>query len=167
MSRPPRNKDPADPQVARLRALRLLARREHSAAELKRKLASRGVAEAAAAEAVEALSRDGWQSDARYVGSLVRLRVGQGYGPLRIRAELEAAGAAEALIGPALADTDWKALAVSVHGRRFRRAPASAAEWQKQYRYLAGRGFETEHIYAALNPPSDFDPESHPAEAGE
>jgi regulatory protein len=152
-----RSKDPADPQSARLRALRWLARREHSAAELKRKLAHRGVAEHAAAEAVESLSRSGWQSDARYVESFVRMRVGQAYGPLRIRAELETAGVAQTLIDSALAGIDWKALASAAHAKRFGGAPQSAAQWQKQYRYLASRGFEPEQIYAVLKPAADFD----------
>jgi SOS response regulatory protein OraA/RecX len=35
--------------------------------------------------------------------------------------------------------------------RKFGRTPASAAEWQKQYRYLAARGFEAGQIYRALD----------------
>lgn len=137
---------------ARDRALRALARREHSAAELKRKLQDRGHPEPAAAEVVENLSRAGWQSDARYAAMLLRSRIAQGYGPQRIEAELEQAGIAPAEIAAAMqaAGTDWKALAGTLHARRFRSAPASAADWQKQYRYLAARGFTPEQIHAAL-----------------
>lgn len=152
---PPRrskSKAPDDPAAARLRALRLLARREHGARELEYKLAARGIAGERAAEVVEELARSGWQSDSRYVSSLVRQRVDQGYGPLRIEAELEAAGVAQALIHEALADcgADWKALAIAIQERKFGEPPRSAAEWQKQFRHLAGRGFDAGQIRAAL-----------------
>jgi regulatory protein len=152
---PPRrskSKAPDDPAAARLRALRLLARREHGARELEYKLAARGIAGERAAEVVEELARSGWQSDARYVSSLVRQRVDQGYGPLRIEAELEAAGVAQALIREALAGcgADWKALAIAIQEHKFGEAPRSAGEWQKQFRHLAGRGFDAGQIRAAL-----------------
>jgi regulatory protein len=151
--------DPRDPAAARSRALRLLARREHGARELEYKLAQRGIDRDKAAEVVGELARSGWQSDARYVASLVRARVAQGYGPLRIESELEAAGVAEALIRETLAEVgaDWKALAAEVQARKFGQVPGSGAEWQKQYRHLAGRGFESEQIYAALKgePPEE------------
>ena len=112
----------------------------------------RGVDQERAAEVVGELARSGWQSDTRYVQSLVRPRVAQGFGPLRIESELEGAGVADSLIRQALTevDADWKALAVDLHARKFGRIPQTGPEWQKQYRHLAGRGFEAEQIYAAL-----------------
>jgi len=132
--------------------LRLLARREHSARELQHKLAVRGVDQERAAEVVGELARSGWQSDTRYVQSLVRTRVAQGFGPLRIESELENAGVADSLIRESLAavNADWKVLAVELHARKFGQVPQTGPEWQKQYRHLAGRGFEAEQIYAAL-----------------
>ena len=144
--------DPKDPAAVRMRALRLLARREHGARELEYKLEQRGIAPEQAAEVVDELAQVGWQSDERYVRSLVRARIAQGFGPLRIASELEGAGVADSLVRESLAAaaTDWKALAIQVHARKFGRAPQNGAEWQKQYRHLAGRGFESEQIYAAL-----------------
>jgi regulatory protein len=141
-----------DPAVVRGRALRLLARREHSARELRYKLEQRGVEPETAANVVDELGRSGWQSDARYVESFVRNRVAQGYGPLRIEAELAAAGVARDLVRGSLdaVAVDWKQLAVDVRERKFGAAPAAAAEWQKQYRHLAGRGFDSAQIRAAL-----------------
>lgn len=142
-----------------MRALRLLARREHGARELEYKLAQRGIAPEQAAEVVGELAQVGWQSDERYVRSLVRSRIAQGFGPLRITAELEGAGVADSLVRESLAaaETDWKALAIQLHARKFGHAPKSGAEWQKQYRHLAGRGFDSEQIYAALKagPPDE------------
>jgi regulatory protein len=137
---------------ARDRALRVLGRREHSAAELQRKLEQRGVDAATAGAVVEDLQSAGWQSDARYAEMLVRSRIAQGYGPLRIEAELEQAAVPAERIAEALsaAEPDWRALVVALHRRRFGEIPKKAADWQKQYRYLAGRGFTAEQVHAAL-----------------
>src|SRR5688572_6298245 len=107
-------KRPIDPKT---QALKLLARREHSARELKRKLTARGIAPDEAAAAVEHAATEGWQSDGRYAGMLVRTRVANGYGPVRIEAELEVAGVPAEQIRAALDDAavDWRELAIAVH----------------------------------------------------
>jgi regulatory protein len=139
-------------QGGRDTALRLLSRREHAAAELKYKLVRRGHDESTAADIVGQLAGAGWQSDARYAEMLVRNRIEQGYGPLRIRAELEAARLPDGEIRAALAaaDVDWTAHAAAVHARKFRQPAQGPAEWQKQYRFLAARGFEPAQIRAVL-----------------
>lgn len=138
-------------------ALKLLARREHSARELKRKLTARGIGDDAADAAVAHATREGWQSDVRYAEMLVRSRVAQGYGPVRIAAELEVAGIPSEQIRTAMtdADVDWQALAREVHARRFGAAPASSAERARQYRFLQGRGFAGTQIGAALKGDAD------------
>jgi regulatory protein len=140
------------PAAARDRALRVLGRREHSAVELRRKLEHRGVDAAIAGAVVEELASAGWQSDARYAETLVRSRIAQGYGPLRIEAELEQAAVPAERIAEAMsaAAPDWRALAAALQQRRFGAVPKKAADWQKQYRYLAGRGFTAEQVHAAL-----------------
>jgi regulatory protein len=132
--------------------VQLLARREHSALELRRKLEARGIERDAAVAAVQELAAAGWQSDARYVDSLVRTRIGQGYGPLRIESELEAAGVASALIRETLVavEVDWSELAAQAQERHFGAVPVKATDWQKQFRYLQSRGFESSQIYKAL-----------------
>lgn len=142
-------KQPLDPKT---QALKLLVRREHSARELKRKLAARGITDDDAAAAVEHAMAENWQSDARYAGMLVRSRVSQGYGPVRIEAELEVAGVPSAQIREALdqAEVDWLELARKVHGRKFDGPPKSSAERARQYRYLQGRGFDGGQIAAVL-----------------
>ncbi len=149
MRRPPRNKEPIDP---RAKAIELLARREHSARELKRKLEQRGISKDEAAEAVSGLAQDGWQSDARYAEMLVRSRIAQGYGPVRIEAELEVAGVNGDDIRTAMdeAAVDWRAQAAEAHARHFGQLPKSSAERAKQYRYLQGRGFDGSQIQSAL-----------------
>ena len=146
---------PVDPKT---QALKLLARREHSARELKRKLAARGIGEDEADAAVTHATGEGWQSDARYAEMLVRTRIAGGYGPVRIEAELEVAGIPADEIRAALAEAavDWRALAVEVHAKKFGRVPKTSAERAKQYRYLQGRGFDSGQISAALKGDPDL-----------
>ncbi|MBI3171890.1 MAG: regulatory protein RecX [Hydrocarboniphaga effusa] len=148
--RPPRqSKEPGDPKA---RAIKLLARREHSARELKRKLEARGIGEEQASAAVAELNREGWQSDERYAEMLVRSRISQGFGPVRIAAELKMAGVPAEQSRSALeqAGADWRALAVEVQAKHFADLPKSSAERAKQYRYLQGRGFDSSQIESAL-----------------
>lgn len=148
----PREPAPLDADAARGRALKLLSRREHSAAELSLKLRRRG-ADAEVADAAVGRMRDaGLQSDARYAEMLVRNRIAQGYGPLRIRAELAAAGIGDADARAALdaADCDWHERCAELRRRKFRALPNGAAEWQKQYRFLASHGFTADAIRAVL-----------------
>jgi regulatory protein len=142
-------KKPVDPKT---QALKLLARREHSARELKRKLAARGITDDDAAAAVEHAIAENWQSDSRYAEMLVRTRIAGGYGPVRIEAELEVAGVPSGQIRAALdgAEVDWQALAREQHAKKFGAPPTSSAERAKQYRYLQGRGFDSGQISAAL-----------------
>lgn len=137
---------------ARQQALYLLQRREHSASELSRKLVSRGIEESAADEAISALSESGLQSDGRYAELLVRSRIARAYGPLRIRAELRVAGVSDSESAVALEDVevDWFELARSYRERRFGPAPIDNTEQARQFRHLAGRGFETSQIRYAL-----------------
>ena len=139
------------PEAARAKALRLLGRREHSARQLSHKLRAGGAESETADSVIASLAESGWQSDPRYAETLVRSRIGQGYGPLRIRAELAMAGLPEHLIREALdaADCDWTQLAIETQARRFGSPPASMDEKQKQWRTLAQRGFASEHIQGA------------------
>ena len=147
-------RQPLDPKA---QALKLLARREHSARELKRKLEARAVGKDEAAAAVADVTAAGWQSDERYAEMLVRTRVSRGYGPVRIEAELRVAGVPSNKIREALdnAGVDWRAHATEVHAKKFGAAPRSSAERAKQYRYLQGRGFDSSQISAALKGDAD------------
>ena len=142
-------KKPIDPKT---QALKLLARREHSARELKRKLSVRGISDDEAAAAVEHAVAENWQSDSRYAEMLVRTRVANGYGPVRIAAELHVSGvpAEQARAALEQAEVDWHALAAEVHAKKFGRLPKNSAERAKQYRYLQGRGFDSIQISSVL-----------------
>lgn len=144
-------------ELPKARAIKLLARREHSARELRRKLEARGIGGAEAADAVAELGRDGWQSDQRYADMLVRTRVNHGFGPVRIEADLRLAGLGADQIRAALAAAapEWRALAAAAQAKHFAGLPQTAAERARQYRYLQGRGFNSGQIESALKGAAD------------
>lgn len=147
---------------ARECAVRLLSCREHSAHDLTLKLRHRGYAPGAVEAVVAELARERWLSDERYVAALVRGRRSQGYGPLRIRAELRHHGVDEALADPHLQwdDADWIQLARRLCAKRFGdRSGTSQRERERRFRFLFSRGFTREQIRRVLE---DRGADDHP-----
>ncbi len=139
------------------RALALLVRREHSKPELTRKLLARGIAKEDAVAAVGKMAQAGWQDDARFACSLARTRVGAGYGPLRIRAELASHSLGSDAIEAAFAtlaetgEDDWASRARDLVRRRFGlRADATMALQRKAADFLIRRGFDSDGVRAAI-----------------
>lgn len=128
------------------KALGLLARREQSKRELRRKLDQRGYAGEEAEAALERLGEQHYQDDERFAGMLLRNRAGQGYGPLRIRMELKTHGLPELTIRQLLdeAEVDWEASAATQLRRRYGgKAGADHAERARRVQFLLRRGFST------------------------
>ena len=134
------------------RALGLLVRREHSRKELTRKLTARGVVADEAQAAVERMAAEGWQDDARFAELLVRSRAGNGYGPIRIRAELGTHGLDREVIAAAMDayDGDWGENAGDLAHRRFGGKLEDPAIRRKATDFLARRGFGGDQIRAAV-----------------
>jgi regulatory protein len=136
------------------RALALLVRREHSRKELARKLAERGIESEAASAAIDRLTGDGWQSDARFAELLVRTRAAHGQGPVRIRAELGTHGLDRDTIETAMEafDGDWRQTARDLACRRFglELANADGSLRRKAADFLYRRGFDGDTVRAAL-----------------
>jgi len=133
-------------------ALAYLARREHSCAELSRKLQQRGVDGATAAGVVEELAGEGLISDRRYAEVFVRQRIRRLYGPLRIRADLQTRGVAAAIIDENLPGDDelWLESALEWIGRRARRH-LDRKERARLYRSACNRGFTHQQAMRALD----------------
>ena len=91
---------------ARHSALRLLARREHSQYELRRKLKARGYGERLVDELLAELITERLLSDTRYAEAMVTNRAGRGYGPLRICMELRDRGVAERIVDKVLQEVE-------------------------------------------------------------
>ncbi len=134
-------------------AIRLLARREHSRRELANKLGARGFDQGVVDWTLDELEAERLLSDERFAEVFVRSRADNGYGPLRIRAELRERGVDDETIDGQLAgiDADWFALAAGVRRKRFGEpVPEAFKERAKQMRFLQYRGFDGEQIRAAM-----------------
>ena len=135
----------------RARAMRFLARREHSRAELRRKL-SPNVPEGEDLEALlDDLARRGWLSDARFAEQSIRSRARR-FGPLKLAHELRARGVDEAAIaaGFVAAGADGASSLERVWRSRFRELPAGEKDRARQVRFLQGRGFPLDDIFKFL-----------------
>ena len=133
--------------------MRLLARREHSPRELRLKLEQRGFLPGAIQPGLEQLREQGYLSEARFAESLARHRLSQGYGELRIRAELRQHELGSELIGQAVdaLDADWPELAAAQARRHFGTLPDRPDARQRIQRYLIQRGFPPAAVRAALS----------------
>ena len=158
------------PRSLKSRALQLLAQRDQSRRELRRKLlrhvqsaaSAAGSSDrsddaggepdarsAAASDEVEVLlgwlESNGLLSSERFVESRIHARQSR-FGNLRIRSELaQHALAVPGELAQALDESEW-ARAVAVQARRFAGAPGDAAERARQSRFLLGRGFSPELV---------------------
>lgn len=144
---------PDEMHEARVAAVRLLARREHSKDELRRKLKRRGHGQAIIDTVIGALDEAAYVSDTRFAEMFVRVRRARGQGPVRIRAELRQRGVEDALADDLLTETAefWIDLARTARARRFGDGqPVDRDAWNRQARFLAQRGFPADLIYRAL-----------------
>ena len=141
-----------DPR-ARNSAMRLLARREHSRAELRGKLVGRGFENDSVEELLQGLEDQDLLSDERFAMSLVASRAETGYGPNRIGLELRNRGVSEELAREALAkaEVDWEERVTDQVARKFGSDPAQTfPEWARRARYLERRGFGQDAIRLAI-----------------
>ncbi|MDR3087634.1 MAG: recombination regulator RecX [Azoarcus sp.] len=147
----------------RQRALRHLARRDYSRAELTRKLAPHGEAEEIDA-VLDRMSELTLQSDARLAKSWVRSHAGR-FGRARLQSELTRRGLARALIEEALSGDDLASeldRARALRQTKFPDAPADTRERARQARFLHARGFAADIVRAVLA--EEPEPESEPAQ---
>lgn len=138
------------------RAVGLLSRREHSRAELQRKLAPHAETQEALDKVLDELAKAGWQSDARFTQGWVH-RKAPAHGAARIVQDLRLQGIpaeAIAVVQSELKESELSR-AQAVWSRKFSRIgnPSSPAEYAKQGRFLASRGFSTDIIRRVLKNP--------------
>ena len=142
-----------DPDRVRAKALGLLARREHSAQELKAKLLERGYDSTAVEAVLSSLAGQKLLSDERFVQEFVAARVRRGSGPLKIREELRGRGVSGELVEEALAGLagGWTEGAAATRQKRFGKAlPEDIQERARQARFLQQRGYSMQDIRKAL-----------------
>ena len=135
----------------RVRAMRYLARREHSRAELHGKLLPH-VQEGEDLDAVlDELEKRNWLSDARATTQWVDAKRSR-FGTQRIAHELRQKGIAENLIAdaiPQLKETELEA-AREVWQKKFGVLPQDQKEKAKQVRFMQSRGFSMDAILQIL-----------------
>ncbi|HSQ82320.1 MAG TPA: regulatory protein RecX [Casimicrobiaceae bacterium] len=131
------------PPSARAAAIRMLARRDLSSAELQQRLRARGIAEASIAATLDEFERLGYLSDARYAQGIVEHRAGR-FGKRAIARDLHdrriAPAVAREALG-ALESRDELADAIALWSRRFGQAPRDDREKGRQIRFLMSRGY--------------------------
>ena len=131
----------------RVKGIALLARREHSRAEMEKKLARYSDDQALIAQALDQLQTEKLLSDQRFAESVVRVR-GARYGSLRVAQDLRERGVggelAAGLISGLKATESERAQAA--WERRFGAPAADGAERARQMRFLQSRGFAPDVI---------------------
>lgn len=135
------------------RALAMLARREHSAGEIREKLREMGGDVGLIDAVIAGLQERKLQSDERFAESFVRSRAERGYGPRVIEMALRERGIDKESARIALEGSgyDWCAQAGDVRQRRFGQSlPDNARERARQLRFLQYRGFAGSDVSAAL-----------------
>lgn len=132
----------------RERALRYLARREHSRAELEYKLADGG---AESASVLDSLECEGLLSDSRAAAAFIAAKSSR-FGPRYISHYLKQRGIAADLIDAALKaiEQDPCTAVEEAWRRKFDAAPRTANDRARQIRFLQGRGFELDTILALM-----------------
>ncbi len=141
------------------RAIRILAMRDHSEQELRRKLVapvmSKNGPEALDATPDELEQVVAWcienryLDDNRFVGQFIASRSRKGYGPARIRQELSQKGIARQVVDQAMreCDIDWVSLAREQAQRKYGEPlPSAFTEKVKVQRFLLYRGYLMEDI---------------------
>jgi regulatory protein len=138
----------------RARALGLLARREHSAKELQRKLTPH-VTEGDDLEALlQDLIKRGWISDERFAELVVNAKQSR-FGSRKLAHELREKGVDENLVLQATTAIDDLQNAKVVWQKKYGKSPANRNEWAKQARFLQSRGFGFDVIKQVLKSNED------------
>jgi regulatory protein len=136
------------------RCYRHLGQREHSAAELRRRLVRAEIEPDVIEEALAIVTEQGYLDDARYTRLLVEDRRSlNGWGAERIRERLRRAGIERELIDQALSDSGHaseRAAATAMLQRRWPRPPADDRERQRAFGQLIRMGYESDVAYDAL-----------------
>lgn len=134
---------PRPPPSLKGRALRCLSAREHSRAELVRKLARHEQEPGELERVLDDLQAKGFISQERVVASVLNRRAAH-LGAARVRQELNAKGIDAELVRGAVAGLQGSELerARAVWLRRFGDSPPQdARQWARQMRFLVARGF--------------------------
>jgi regulatory protein len=133
--------------------LRLLAKRDHSRLELKRKLLQKHFPLDLIESTLDDFSAKGWQDDLRFAQMYARVRIEKGDGPLKIRAKFRECGLSETVTAEVLSqdNTFWQQQLQRKWTKKCGAASKNLASRAKQQRFLQSRGFTLEQIYSFIS----------------
>jgi regulatory protein len=141
-------KRPDTPGELKARALRYLVRREHSRAELARKLAPHAASPADLDAILDQLLSRKQLSDERFAEERAR-SLSRKYGAAKIRQDLKARGVSDQIVDRISAEGELDR-AKAILARKYRAPSTSREESAKRARFLQGRGFSYDVIRAVL-----------------
>jgi len=139
---------PDTPTELKVRALRYLARREHSRSELARKLAPHAESPRALELMLDELASRKQLSDERYAETRAHW-LARKYGAAKIRQDLKAHGIAD-VIAERVSNEGEDERARVILARKYPTPPATRREKARRARFLQSRGFSYETIRRAL-----------------
>ena len=133
------------------RALALLARREHTRAELARKLGPHAESPEQIEALLDLLVARGWLSETRFAESRAS-KLARKFGSRKIEYDLRSRGVSDEVVERTLAQAHAQELANcrAAWQKKFGALPRDAAERGRQMRFLAGRGFSAEAVRLVL-----------------
>lgn len=140
------------------RALRYLSGREHSRAELVRKLTPHEEEPGQLESLLDDLQAKGFISEERVVASVLNRRAAS-LGGARLRQELNAKGLAPELVRNAVAQLQHSEAerAQTLWQKRFGSPPTDQKQWARQMRFLLARGFTSDIVRRIVPaPPRGF-----------
>jgi len=134
----------------RARALRLLARREHTPQELESKLSPHAGSSEELKGLLSGLKQKNQLSEERFAEDRAR-RLSRKYGAARIRQDLKAKGVSEELISRFSSSENEMQKAKEILERKYRTPAVTREEKAKRMRFLQSRGFSSEIIFKLLS----------------
>jgi regulatory protein len=136
------------PAELKARALRYLVRREHSRAELARKLAPHAESQEAVEALLDSLLSRKQLSDERFAEERAR-SLSRKYGPAKIRHDLKARGISDEIVDRLSGGGELER-AKAILERKYRAPATNREETAKRARFLQGRGFSYDVIRSVL-----------------
>jgi len=133
------------------RALAMLARREHTRAEMTRKLSPHCESPEQIEQLLDALAARGWLSETRFAESRAHV-LAHKFGSRKIEYDLKSRGVSNEVVERAVEQALMQELdnCRSAWAKKFGALPQDAAERGRQMRFLAGRGFSAEAVRQVL-----------------
>jgi len=134
---------------ARNTALNYLSRREHSRQELYLKLQQKQFSDESIDIVLDRLSEENLQNDSRFAENYIRYRYQKGFGPLKIRHELQQRGVSADVLERQMSvySEQWPKLLNQQRNKKFGQViPTETKEKQKQQRFLQNKGFSIDSV---------------------